>query len=65
MAEGFDIDSIIERLVEVKDCRPGKLVNLAEFEILGLLERAQAIFASQPMLLELEAPIKVCGDVHG
>ena len=61
----FDIDSIIERLVEVRGCRPGKNVNLTEAEVLGLIERAQAVFAAQPMFLELEAPIKVCGDVHG
>jgi len=31
----------------------------------GLCVRSRAIFLSQPALLELEAPIKICGDVHG
>ena len=26
---------------------------------------AKDVFQSQPVLLELEAPIKVCGDIHG
>jgi len=30
-----------------------------------LCNTAREIFLSQPPLLELEAPIKVCGDVHG
>jgi len=40
-------------------------VNLSENEIKYLCQKAHDIFISQPILLELEAPIKVCGDVHG
>ena len=27
--------------------------------------RSRDIFLSQPILLELEAPLKICGDIHG
>jgi serine/threonine-protein phosphatase PP1 catalytic subunit len=60
-----DIDRIIEKLLEVRGCKNGKQVNLTENEIKGLCTKAREIFISQPILLELEAPIKVCGDVHG
>jgi hypothetical protein len=40
-------------------------VDLAEHEIRSLILRAREIFLSQAMLLEIQAPIKVCGDVHG
>jgi len=59
------VDRIIEKLLEVRTCKPGKQVNLSESEIKGLCTKAREIFLSQPILLELEAPIKVCGDIHG
>ncbi len=42
-------------------CRPGKQVQLAENEIRCICLMAKEIFMSQPNLLELEAPIKICG----
>jgi serine/threonine-protein phosphatase PP1 catalytic subunit len=60
-----DVDKIIEKLLEVKGSKPGKQVNLSEADIKGLCTRAREIFISQPILLELEAPIKICGDIHG
>jgi serine/threonine-protein phosphatase PP1 catalytic subunit len=61
----IDVDKIIEKLLEVKDKKPGKQVNLTEQEIRGLCIQAREIFFSQPILLELEAPLKICGDIHG
>jgi len=60
-----EVDRIIEKLTEVKGSKPGKQVNLTENEIKNLCNKAKDIFVSQPILLELEAPIKVCGDIHG
>jgi hypothetical protein len=59
------IDDIIERLLEVRNGRPGKQVQLAENEIRLLCLTAKEIFMSQPNLLELEAPIKICGEAAG
>lgn len=56
-----DIDDVITRLLEVRGSRPGKQVSLAEHEIRFLCTKARDIFISQPILLELEAPIKICG----
>ncbi len=69
-----NIDSVISRLIEgntsrshnnklfvVRGSRPGKAVNLAENEIRYLCIKSRQIFLSQPILLELEAPIKICG----
>lgn len=47
----------------VKGSRPGKNVQLTEQEIRGLCLKSREIFLSQPILLELEAPLKICGKV--
>jgi hypothetical protein len=45
----------------VRGNRPGKPVQLQEYEIKYLCTKAREIFINQPILLELEAPIKICG----
>lgn len=62
---GLQVDEIIERLLDVRNGRPGKQVQLAENEIRMLCLTAKEIFMSQPNLLELEAPIKICGEAEG
>lgn len=57
------LDDIISRLLEVRKARPGTLVQLAESEIHLLCVVARGIFLAQPNLLELEAPIKICGQL--
>ncbi|KAH7287499.1 hypothetical protein KP509_32G058700 [Ceratopteris richardii] len=59
------VDDIVARLLEVRNSRPGKQVQLFENEIRQLCSTSKTIFMRQPNLLELEAPIKICGDVHG
>lgn len=45
----------------VRGNRPGKQVQLQEHEIKYLCLTARDIFMNQPILLDLEAPIKICG----
>ncbi|KAL9660933.1 hypothetical protein QQ045_025752 [Rhodiola kirilowii] len=59
------LDDIIRRLLQVKASRPGKQAQLSESEIKQLCSASKDIFLQQPNLLELEAPIKICGDIHG
>ncbi|KAL2661835.1 hypothetical protein AAZV13_02G005400 [Glycine max] len=58
------LDGIISRLLQVR-VRPGKQVQLSEAEIRQLCAVSRDIFLKQPNLLELEPPIKICGDIHG
>ncbi|CAG7881599.1 unnamed protein product [Brassica rapa] len=60
------LDDIIRRLLETNNGKAGKQVKLLEVEIRQLCYASKEVFLSQPNLLELEAPIKICaGDVHG
>uniref|UniRef100_K1PNX1 protein-serine/threonine phosphatase n=1 Tax=Magallana gigas TaxID=29159 RepID=K1PNX1_MAGGI len=61
----INIDNLIGRLLEVRKSKHGTVVKIEEGEIRSLCLKAREIFLSQPNLPELEAPIKVCGDIHG
>jgi serine/threonine-protein phosphatase PP1 catalytic subunit len=59
------IDSMIEILLQARNQKPGTPVELSASDATQLCTQARDVFLSQPMLLELGAPIKICGDVHG
>ena len=44
--------------------QPARNIQLAESEIRRLCLMCQDIFLEQPMLLELKAPLKICGEQH-
>lgn len=48
-------------VLAVRGCRPGKSVQMTEAEVRGLCLKSREIFLQQPILLELEAPLKICG----
>lgn len=56
--------SIFHNLFSVRGARPGKNVQLSEVDIRNLCLKSREIFLSQPILLELEAPLKICGKWH-
>jgi len=61
----FNIDQIIERLVAVKQARPGTCVNISDKEATALIAAAEEVVLRQPVLLRLEAPLQIVGDIHG
>jgi len=63
--EKIDISDIITRLLVPRNQQPGSKVDLKANEVLYLIDKAREIFVSQPVLLDLEAPLKIVGDIHG
>jgi len=61
----INIDEIINRLLEKRNATPGSKVELKLPEVKYLIEKSREIFISQPVLLDLEAPLKIVGDIHG
>eukprot|EP01063_Lacrimia_lanifica_P026796 TRINITY_DN3667_c0_g2_i1.p1 TRINITY_DN3667_c0_g2~~TRINITY_DN3667_c0_g2_i1.p1 ORF type:complete len:311 (+),score=122.09 TRINITY_DN3667_c0_g2_i1:83-1015(+) len=61
------IDAIIDKLLESRGVRNGAInpVNLTEHEVRLLILKTREIFMVQSTLVEIVAPVKVCGDVHG
>jgi hypothetical protein len=64
VSEGW-LDGIIDLLLSARRQKPGTPVELSAQDATQLCTMARDVFMSQPMLLELGAPIKICGDVHG
>lgn len=62
----LNIDEVITRLLEAGyRGRTSKHVCLKNNEIALICQTAREIFLAQPMVLDLSAPVKVVGDVHG
>eukprot|EP00930_Biecheleria_cincta_P085182 TRINITY_DN74592_c0_g1_i1.p1 TRINITY_DN74592_c0_g1~~TRINITY_DN74592_c0_g1_i1.p1 ORF type:complete len:302 (-),score=62.16 TRINITY_DN74592_c0_g1_i1:42-947(-) len=64
-AEECNVDDIIDKCLEVKGGKPGKLVQIPEGQVKSLCTKVRTVFLEQSALLELEAPLKICGDIHG
>jgi len=59
------VASMTHRLLSLRGSPPGTLASLSESEIKILCQMVRPILLNQPMLIELEAPLKICGDIHG
>lgn len=58
-------DGMIAKLLEARGKPPGTQVHLEEADVRALVVEAREVFMSQAALLELEAPVKLVGDIHG
>jgi len=65
--QALNLDGLLDTLLEVRVSKPveGRSLPITEKQIEALCQRVRRIFARQPMLLELDAPMKVAGDIHG
>ena len=53
------------KIINIFYSTPNKEVELSEQDIKYLITTSKKIFLDQPIFLELEAPLTVCGDIHG
>ncbi|KAL2210382.1 serine/threonine-protein phosphatase PP-Z [Sarocladium strictum] len=62
----IDLDDFIKRLLDAGYAgKVTKSVCLKNAEIVAICQRAREVLLSQPALIELDAPVKIVGDVHG
>lgn len=61
-----DVDDYIKRLLDAGYAgKSTKGVCLRNAEITSICARVREIFLEQPPLIELDAPVKIVGDIHG
>lgn len=61
-----DLDDMISRLLDSGySTKVTKAVCLKNAEITAICTKAREVFMSQPSLIELNAPVKIVGDIHG
>lgn len=60
-----DLDDMIARLLEAGKSKPTKKFCLENTEVLSICSIARNLLLSQPVLLELNAPLHIVGDIHG
>jgi len=67
LGEAFDVDALFNHLLDQRNHEPrdGKPAKMTERQLEALCRLARGIFEEQPMMLELDAPMKVAGDIHG
>jgi len=61
----MDVDEILRKCLEARGGKSGKLVTNDDGHLRTLCATVREVFLSQSAFLELEAPICICGDVHG
>jgi len=62
----LNIDDVLDKHWAVrKRPPPGQYVAFDKDAVTNLCYKVKEIFMEQPMLLQLEAPLKLCGDIHG
>ncbi|KAH0786140.1 serine/threonine phosophatase PP1 [Histomonas meleagridis] len=59
------IDKILSKLVAVRESPLGTPSGLTVGEIIWLCQTVRKIFLDQPILLKIQGPVTVCGDIHG
>ncbi|KAJ3054928.1 Serine/threonine-protein phosphatase, partial [Rhizophlyctis rosea] len=61
----YDVDDFITRLREARNQKSVKNVCLKTSEISFVCQKAREVFMEQPILLELNPPVNIVGDIHG
>jgi serine/threonine-protein phosphatase PP1 catalytic subunit len=62
----IDLEGIVKYMTKAKGKGPNAKIKLpSEIEVRQICHMVGEVFMSQDSYLDLEAPIKICGDIHG
>jgi len=61
-----DVDSILDKFIAVRRRQPNfQIVQLPTNVVTALCTKVREVFMDQEMMIEVDAPINLCGDIHG
>ncbi|KAI9353471.1 phosphoprotein phosphatase PPZ [Obelidium mucronatum] len=64
-ANTLDVDACILKLLDARTRRQGKAFCLRNSVVIAICQKVREVFMDQSVLLEIEAPVNLVGDVHG
>lgn len=59
------ISGMLEKLMSIKEGPVCATANLSLYELNWICQHVAPILQEQPIILEIESPITICGDIHG
>ncbi|CBH10659.1 serine/threonine-protein phosphatase PP1,pseudogene, putative [Trypanosoma brucei gambiense DAL972] len=59
------VQTLLERMLSAKGSATQRQILIREEDIRTILNTVRDVFMSQPMLLEITPPVRICGDIHG
>ena len=61
----FDVDAVIKKILDLREKPYGTYAGITDDEIRQITAQVTEVFKKESSLLEMSAPITVCGDIRG
>ena len=65
METHLQLTNNLKRLLQAKERKPGTLVRLTQQFLILTCETVKPVIAAEPIVLRLDAPVHIVGDIHG
>ncbi|RNC59149.1 serine/threonine-protein phosphatase PP1, partial [Trypanosoma cruzi] len=59
------VHNLLEKMLTLTKSATQRQILIREEDIRSVLDSVRDVFMSQPMLLEIRPPVRICGDTHG
>ena len=64
-SDDLNLEDMVKQLLALNQDKPHKLFKFEESHLMEILHKAKILFEQESAMIEIEGPIKICGDIHG